>query len=144
MFFDRVSQVEQILREDPAAAYGEMDFLTRDRYRHSVEQLARRSTGKTLFILDEPSTGLSFYDVDHLLAVLNRLVDGGNSVLVIEHNLDIIKQADHLIDLGPEGGDRGGMVVASGTPAEVAAVPGSYTGHFLRPLLQRHVPVAAS
>jgi excinuclease ABC subunit A len=109
-----------------------------------AEQLARRSTGKTLYILDEPSTGLSFYDVDHLLAVLNRLVDGGNTVLVIEHNLDIIKQADHLIDLGPEGGDRGGTVVASGTPEEVARVAGSYTGKFLRPILDRSPAAAAS
>jgi excinuclease ABC subunit A len=101
-----------------------------------AEQLARRSTGKTLFILDEPSTGLSFYDVHKLLDVLNRLVDAGNTVLTIEHNLDIIKQADHLIDLGPEGGDRGGTVVATGTPEEVARVPGSYTGQFLRPILE--------
>ncbi|HEY9723507.1 MAG TPA: excinuclease ABC subunit UvrA [Oscillatoriaceae cyanobacterium] len=102
-----------------------------------AEQLSRRSTGKTLYILDEPSTGLSFFDVDHLLTVLNRLVDGGNTVLVIEHNLDIIKQADHLIDLGPEGGDRGGTVVATGTPEEVARVKGSYTGKFLRPILEK-------
>ena len=102
-----------------------------------AEQLARRSTGKTLYILDEPSTGLSFFDVDKLLEVLNRLVDAGNTVLVIEHNLDIIKQADHLIDLGPEGGDRGGRVVATGTPEEVAQVAGSYTGRFLAPVLAR-------
>ncbi len=102
-----------------------------------AEQLARRSTGKTLYILDEPSTGLSFFDVDKLLEVLNRLVDSGNTVLVIEHNLDIIKQADHVIDLGPEGGDRGGLVVAAGTPEEVAHVPASYTGRFLRPVLER-------
>jgi excinuclease ABC subunit A len=102
-----------------------------------AEQLSRRSTGKTLYILDEPSTGLSFYDVDKLLEVLNRLVDGGNSVLVIEHNLDIIKQADHVIDLGPEGGDRGGMIVAAGTPEEVSHVAESYTGRFLRPILER-------
>jgi excinuclease ABC subunit A len=109
-----------------------------------AEQLARRSTGKTLFILDEPSTGLSFYDVHKLLDVLNRLVDAGNTVLTIEHNLDIIKQADYLIDLGPEGGDRGGTVVATGTPAEVAQVPGSYTGQFLQPILERGAEAVAS
>ncbi|MGL1363047.1 hypothetical protein ACSTKI_00205, partial [Vibrio parahaemolyticus] len=79
-----------------------------------AEQLSKRSTGKTIFILDEPTTGLSFADVDKLLHVLNRLVDGGNTVLIIEHNLDVIKQADWIIDLGPEGGDRGGTIVAEG------------------------------
>jgi excinuclease ABC subunit A len=108
-----------------------------------AEQLARRSTGKTLYILDEPSTGLGFSDVHKLLDVLNHLVDKGNTVLVIEHNLDIIKQADHLIDLGPEGGDRGGTIVATGTPAEVARVKGSYTGQFLRPILERAHAVAS-
>ncbi|MEB3197280.1 MAG: excinuclease ABC subunit UvrA [Candidatus Sericytochromatia bacterium] len=101
-----------------------------------AEQLSRRSTGRTLYILDEPSTGLSFYDVEKLLEVLNRLVDAGNTVLVIEHNLDIIKQADHLVDLGPEGGDRGGRLVACGTPLEVARQPESITGQFLRPILE--------
>ncbi|MEB3328173.1 MAG: excinuclease ABC subunit UvrA [Candidatus Sericytochromatia bacterium] len=104
-----------------------------------AEQLARRATGRTLYILDEPSTGLSFYDVDKLLEVLNRLVDSGNTVLVIEHNLDIIKQADHLIDLGPDGGDRGGRLVATGAPEEVAACPASHTGRFLAPLLAGRV-----
>lgn len=103
-----------------------------------AEQLSRRSTGKTIYILDEPTTGLSFSDVDKLLHVLNKLVDNGNTVLIIEHNLDVIKQADWLIDLGPEGGDRGGTVVASGTPEEVAEISGSYTGNFLKPMLQRH------
>ncbi|MEB3221606.1 MAG: excinuclease ABC subunit UvrA [Candidatus Sericytochromatia bacterium] len=107
-----------------------------------AEQLSRRATGRTLYILDEPSTGLSFYDVDKLLEVLNRLVDGGNTVLVIEHNLDIIKQADHLIDLGPEGGDRGGQLVASGPPERVAACQGSHTGRFLAPLLAGSEPPA--
>jgi excinuclease ABC subunit A len=96
-----------------------------------AEQLARRSTGKTLYILDEPSTGLSFFDVEKLLEVLNRLVDAGNTVLVIEHNLDIIRQADWVIDLGPEGGDRGGSLVACGTPRDVSRVRESHTGHFL-------------
>ncbi len=98
-------------------------------------ELSRRSTGRTLYVLDEPTTGLSFQDVAHLLDVLHRLVDGGNTVLVIEHHLDVIKTADHLIDLGPLGGDRGGFVVAEGTPEEVAQVETSYTGHYLRPIL---------
>ena len=98
-------------------------------------ELSRRSTGRTLYILDEPTTGLSFEDVRHLLAVLQRLVDGGNTVLVIEHNLDVIKASDHLIDMGPLGGDRGGRVIASGTPEAVAAVEASLTGRYLRPLL---------
>lgn len=100
-----------------------------------AEQLSRRSTGRTLYILDEPTTGLSFLDVDKLLVVLNKLVDSGNTVLLIEHNLDVIKQADWIIDLGPEGGDRGGEVIAVGTPEQVASVAKSYTGQFLRPHL---------
>jgi excinuclease ABC subunit A len=100
-----------------------------------AEQLSRRSTGKTLLILDEPTTGLSAFDVDKLLGVLMRLVDAGNSIVCIEHNLDVIKCADHLIDLGPEGGDKGGTVVAIGTPEEVAVTAGSYTGFYLQPLL---------
>lgn len=99
-------------------------------------ELSKRSTGKTLYLLDEPTTGLHFADVDKLLAVLQRLVDKGNTVLVIEHNLDVIKVADHIVDLGPEGGDKGGTIVVSGTPEDVAAHPSSYTGHFLKPLLE--------
>ena len=93
------------------------------------------STGKSFYILDEPTTGLHFEDVRQLLLVLQRLVDAGNTVLVIEHNLDVIKSADHIIDLGPEGGSGGGSVVASGTPEEVAAVSASHTGRFLRRML---------
>jgi excinuclease ABC subunit A len=100
-------------------------------------ELAKRATGKTLYILDEPTTGLHFADVHKLLEMLQRLVDGGDTVLVIEHNLDVIKTADYLIDLGPEGGDRGGEVVACGTPETVAAIPQSYTGQFLAPLLRK-------
>ena len=100
-----------------------------------AEQLSRRSTGKTFYILDEPTTGLSFADVDRLLIVLNKLVDTGNTVLLIEHNLDVIKQADWIIDLGPEGGDRGGEVIASGTPEQIASIPNSYTGQFLKPYI---------
>ncbi len=99
-------------------------------------ELSKVATGDTLYILDEPTTGLHFADVQRLLDVLCRLVDAGNTVVVIEHNLDVIKTADHLVDLGPEGGERGGEIVATGTPEEVAAVAGSYTGSFLRELLQ--------
>jgi excinuclease ABC subunit A len=98
-------------------------------------ELSRRATGKTLYLLDEPTTGLHFHDVARLLEVLQRLVDNGNSVLIIEHNLDIIKSADWIVDLGPEGGDNGGEVVASGPPEEIAASPDSFTGEYLRPLL---------
>jgi excinuclease ABC subunit A len=98
-------------------------------------ELSKIATGRTLYILDEPTTGLHFADVQRLLEVLQRLVDAGNSVVVIEHNLDVIKCADRLIDLGPEGGDEGGRVIATGTPEEVAAVPESYTGRFLEPLV---------
>lgn len=98
-------------------------------------ELAKRSTGRTLYILDEPTTGLHFHDIKKLLEVLGRLVDAGNTVLVIEHNLDVIKTADHIIDLGPEGGDKGGTIIATGTPEEVAKVDGSYTGLFLKKVL---------
>ncbi len=98
-------------------------------------ELSKRSTGKTFYILDEPTTGLHFDDVARLLAVLSRLVDGGNTVVVIEHNLDVIKTADWVIDLGPEGGDKGGQLVAAGTPEQVARDPASYTGRYLRPAL---------
>ena len=100
-------------------------------------ELSKRSTGRTLYILDEPTTGLHFDDIKKLLRVLDRLVEGGNTVVVIEHNLDVIKTADHIIDIGPDGGDAGGRVVATGTPEEVAAVPGSYTGRFLADLLPK-------
>ena len=102
-----------------------------------ASELARRSTGKTLYILDEPTTGLHFADVDKLLSVLDKLVDAGNTVVVIEHNLDVIKRADHIIDLGPDGGDRGGTLVTCGTPEEVARCEASYTGQFLKKLLDR-------
>ncbi|SLM19829.1 ATPase and DNA damage recognition protein of nucleotide excision repair excinuclease UvrABC [uncultured spirochete] len=99
-------------------------------------ELARRATGRTLYFLDEPTTGLHFADVRQLLEVIHRLVDSGNTVVMIEHNLDIIKQADWVIDLGPEGGDRGGTIVAEGTPEEIAACTASYTGQYLRPMLR--------
>ncbi|PKM47328.1 MAG: excinuclease ABC subunit UvrA [Firmicutes bacterium HGW-Firmicutes-8] len=100
-------------------------------------ELSRRSNGKTLYILDEPTTGLHIADIKKLLGVLDRLVEAGDTVVVIEHNLDVIKTADYIIDLGPEGGDMGGTVVAVGTPEEVAAIPASYTGHFLNQVLER-------
>lgn len=101
-------------------------------------ELQRRQTGKTFYILDEPTTGLHFEDVRQLLIVLQRLVEAGNTVLVIEHNLDVIKCADQIIDLGPEGGDRGGTIVAQGTPEQVAQVEGSYTGAFVKRMLSAH------
>ena len=101
-----------------------------------ASELSKRSTGKTLYILDEPTTGLHFADVDKLLTVLDKLVDAGNTVVVIEHNLDVIKRADHVIDLGPEGGNRGGTIVAAGTPEEIAACEKSYTGEFLKKILK--------
>jgi len=99
-------------------------------------ELSRRATGKTVYILDEPTTGLHFADLDKLLQVLHRLTQMGNTVIVIEHNLDIIKNADWIIDLGPEGGDKGGLVVGTGTPTQVAAIKQSYTGQFLRKILE--------
>ena len=102
-----------------------------------ANELARRSTGKTVYILDEPTTGLHIADVHRLIEVLQKLVDAGNTVIVIEHNLDLIKCADHIIDLGPEGGSAGGLVIAEGTPEEVASVPESFTGQYLRPLLEK-------
>jgi excinuclease ABC subunit A len=98
-------------------------------------ELQKRSTGRTVYVLDEPTTGLHFEDIRKLLGVLSSLVDKGNTVLVIEHNLDVIKTSDWIIDMGPEGGSRGGMVIAEGTPEQVAADAGSYTGQFLAPLL---------
>ncbi|MEO6835160.1 MAG: hypothetical protein ABI231_04550, partial [Candidatus Tumulicola sp.] len=112
-------------------------------------ELSRRSTGRTFYVLDEPTTGLHFADIHKLLEVLERLVEMGNTVLVIEHNLDVIKTADYLIDLGPEGGDRGGTVIATGTPEAVAVSERSYTGAYLAPVLRdqravgHHVPDAA-
>ena len=104
-------------------------------------ELAKRSTGKTIYILDEPTTGLHTADVRKLIEILQKLTDGGNTVLVIEHNLDVIKTADYLIDMGPEGGSGGGTVIASGTPEEVAANPVSYTGAFLKKLLLNKIPL---
>jgi excinuclease ABC subunit A len=100
-----------------------------------AKELGRKSTGRTLYLLDEPTTGLHADDISRLLVVLQRLADGGNSILVVEHNLDLVKAADWVIDLGPEGGDAGGRVIAEGTPEQVAQVHGSYTGSYLRAML---------
>jgi excinuclease ABC subunit A len=100
-----------------------------------AKELSKRSTGKTLFVLDEPTTGLHFADIELLLNVLNRLKDQGNTIVVIEHNLDVVKTADWIIDLGPEGGSDGGNIVASGTPEEIAKVNQSFTGQFIKKLL---------
>ena len=99
-------------------------------------ELSKRGTGKTIYILDEPTTGLHFADVHKLIEILRRLSEGGNTVVVIEHNLDVIKTADYIIDIGPEGGDKGGTVIASGTPEEVAANPASYTGRYVSKYLR--------
>ena len=102
-----------------------------------TRELSKRGTGRTVYILDEPTTGLHFHDVANLLAVLNKLVDQGNTMIIIEHNLEVIKCADHIIDLGPEGGDGGGKIIAAGTPEEIIKVKGSYTGQYLKPLLKK-------
>jgi len=100
-------------------------------------ELSKKGTGKTVYILDEPTTGLHIDDIQKLLCVLNRLVDSGNSVIVIEHNLDVIKTADHIIDLGPEGGDEGGYIVGCGTPEVLSGNKASYTGQFLKKILNK-------
>ena len=99
-------------------------------------ELSKRGTGKTIYLLDEPTTGLHFADVHKLIEILRKLSEGGNTVVVIEHNLDVIKTADYIIDIGPEGGDKGGMVIAQGTPEEVAANPVSYTGQYVKKYLE--------
>ena len=105
-------------------------------------ELARPSTGRTLYVLDEPTTGLHLADIKQLLLVIHRLTDSGNTVIIIEHNMDVIKTADHLIDLGPEGGDAGGQIVATGTPEEVAQVTASHTGRILQDILQKNpIPI---
>ncbi len=109
-----------------------------------AKELSKIATGRTLYILDEPTTGLHFADIEKLLEVLQRLADAGNTVLVIEHNLDVIKQADWVIDLGPEGGEAGGEVLVAGTPEDVAQVDASHTGKFLRELLAAAAEPAAA
>ena len=109
-----------------------------------AKELSKRDTGNTLYILDEPTTGLHFHDIEQLLGVLHRLRDRGNTVVVIEHNLDVIKTADWVIDLGPEGGDGGGQIIATGTPEEVAANKASFTGEYLKPLVAVPAKVGAA
>jgi len=103
-------------------------------------ELSRRATGKTLYLIDEPTTGLSFYDVHKLMDVIQRLVDKGNSVICIEHNLDVIRCSDWIIDLGPEGGNKGGQIVVTGTPEDVAQHETSHTGRYLKQVLEQHPP----
>lgn len=107
-------------------------------------ELSKRSTGKTIYILDEPTTGLHFADVHKLTEILQKLADGGNTVVVIEHNLDVIKTADHIIDIGPEGGDKGGTVIAKGTPEQVAKNENSYTGLYIKKMLEKAKSVKGS
>ncbi len=102
-----------------------------------ANELAKRSTGKTLYVMDEPTTGLHFADVKQLMDVINRLVNQGNTVVMIEHNLDVILQSDYIIDLGPEGGTKGGTIIATGTPEEIAKIKNSHTGYYLKELLDR-------
>ena len=143
-FFDRFPRVRRILDTLEATGLGYIHLgqpattLSGGEAQRIklASELARRSTGRTIYILDEPTTGLSFLDVAHLLDVLQRLVDAGNTVVVVEHHLDVVKSADYVIDLGPLGGIRGGEVVACGTPEEIVAAPNSYTGRYLRPFLE--------
>ena len=102
-----------------------------------ASELHKRSTGRSIYILDEPTTGLHVDDISRLLKVLNRIVENGDTVVIIEHNLDVIKTADHIIDLGPEGGEGGGTIIATGTPEEIAQNKESYTGQYLKPVLER-------
>ena len=128
-YVDRGPRLHQAGTTSPTLSGGEAQRIKLSR------ELACTDTGRTLYALDEPTTDLHFEDIRRLLSVLNRLVEAGNTVLVIEHNLDVIKCADHLIDIGPEGGDKGGEVVAVGTPEQVAQTPGSYTGQYLNKVL---------
>ncbi|GAB4324878.1 MAG: excinuclease ABC subunit UvrA [Dehalococcoidia bacterium] len=151
-FFDRFPRVKRILATLEATGLGYIHLgqpattLSGGEAQRIklASELSRRATGRTLYVLDEPTTGLSFQDVEHLLNVLQRLADAGNTVVVIEHHLDVIKSADWVIDLGPLGGDRGGQVVATGTPEQIAMVESSFTGQYLRPLLDPAALATAS
>ncbi len=146
-FFDAFTNLKQILLalDDVGLSYitlGQASTTLSGGEAQRVKlaaELARTPSGHTLYVLDEPTTGLHFADVANLLRVLNRLADKGHTILVIEHNLEVIKVADWIIDLGPEGGDRGGEVVAAGRPEEIVENPRSYTGQFLKPRLQPHL-----
>ena len=128
-FFDSIPAIKSRLQSATTLSGGEAQRIK------LASELNKRSTGKTLYLLDEPSVGLHWYDLDKLIKILQQLADQGNTVLVIEHNLDFIKIADHIIDLGPEGGVNGGQIIAQGTPAEVAKCKKSFTGQYLKPLL---------
>lgn len=151
-FFKHFPQLKRILRtmEDVGLGYvriGQSSTTLSGGEAQRVKlatELSREATGNTLYILDEPTTGLHFADTSTLLDVLHRLVERGNTVLVIEHNLDVVKTADYLIDLGPEGGEAGGTVVATGTPEAAAAHATSYTGHYLRKVLREGTPAGNS
>ena len=142
-FFENLSRIHQMLKAVNDVGLGyiklgqpstQLSGGEAQRVKLATE-LGKSSTGHTLYVLDEPTTGLHFADIHNLLNVLNRLADLGNTILVIEHNLDVIKCADWIIDMGPEGGDAGGRVIAEGTPEQVAQTPGSHTGEYLRPKL---------
>src|SRR5437660_1347885 len=142
-FIDKVINVDQSpIGRTPRSNPGTQMWGGEAQRANLTEQLSRRETGKTFYILDEPTTGLHFADIERLLNVLHRLVDAGNTVVVIEHNLDVLKTADHIIDLGPEGGDRGGRVLAAGTPEEIVRNPRSYTGQYLKQVLDRELLTA--
>ena len=128
--FEKMGISEELTRKFPAQLSGG----EAQRVKLALE-LSKPGTGKTIYILDEPTTGLHFADVKQLIGVLQRLVDAGNTMIIIEHNLDVIKTADHIIDLGPEGGTGGGTIVAEGNPEEIAASKKSYTGYYLKDLL---------
>jgi excinuclease ABC subunit A len=142
-FFKNIPRIERILRTLRNVGLG---YITLGQSSTTISggeaqrvklstELAKHSTGKTLYILDEPTTGLHFADIQKLLKILHRLTDMGNTVVVIEHNLDVIKTADYIIDMGPEGGEKGGEVVAAGTPEKIAGTKGSYTGDYLKSIL---------
>ena len=138
---DTETLVERVLRDYPEKDLKLLDMCTGSgcillSIVKLAAELSKRSTGKTIYILDEPTTGLHFADVHKLVEILRRLSDGGNTVVVIEHNLDVIKTADYIIDMGPEGGDRGGTVIAKGTPEEIVKVPESYTGQYVKRYLE--------
>jgi excinuclease ABC subunit A len=144
VFFDKISQIKSKLSVLSRVGLGYIHLGQAANTLSGGEaqriklatELSKKSTGNTLYILDEPTTGLHFEDILMLMSVIQELVDKGNSVVIIEHNLDVIKCADYIVDMGPEGGDRGGMIVSTGTPEEIAADPESITGRFLKPYLK--------
>src|SRR5947207_11644230 len=144
-FFENFPRIQQMLKSVNDVGLGYVHLGQRSRKRSGVEaqrvklasELGKSATGHTLYVLDEPTTGLHFADIHNLLNVLNRLADMGNTILVIEHNMDVIKCADWIIDMGPEGGERGGRVVAEGRPEDIVEIPESYTGQYLKKRLEK-------